>query len=200
MYEYSDSAPLRITSNFSTYENYDGKSFDYTSRRMRNGDLYEELRGQGTMDDENKGEAVYSMPDGLVFNLQENTMFPMAHTVELLRLIGQDRRFFSAVVFDGSDDEGPVEINTFIGEPVNVMGQIEMGPAIDPSLINVPAHKVRMAFFPVLEPDADAEYEMDMFFHENGVISDMHVEYREFSVRQSLKALEKLPMAECPEE
>lgn len=204
MYEYADSAPMKITSDFSTYETFDGKEFNFSSRRKRNGELYQELRGIGEFpvaeeaSSDTGGEAVYSMPDGLIFDLDQGVLFPMAHTVKVLEYAEAGKRFFHATIFDGSDEEGPVEINTFIGDRVNAMARLGEGNTnLDTTLINTPARKVRMAFFPLAEPNADAEYEMDVVFHDNGIISDMLVEYRDFSVTQKLVALEKLPENDC---
>ncbi len=196
-YEYADSPPIRITSDFSTYETYDGKSFDYTSRRKRNGELYKETRGRAEMKNDGTGTAHYTIPEELVFDLKEQTLFPMAHSLDILELAEQGEKLYSATIFDGSDEDGPVEINAFIGKSVNAMALIEALPEIDTTLINTPAWKVRMAFFPLIEAAADAEYEMDAVFHDNGVISDMLVEYRDFSVTQKLTALEKLEAEDC---
>src|SRR5262245_3315273 len=68
-YEYADSPPLKVTSTFSTYEMQDGKSFDYNSRRRRNGEIYEELRGEASLDGAKTGKALYSKPDKLSFDL-----------------------------------------------------------------------------------------------------------------------------------
>jgi hypothetical protein len=38
---------------------------------------------------------------------------------------------------------------------------------------------------------------MGMVFHENGIISDMTIEYDDFTVKQKLVSLEKLPAAAC---
>ncbi|MEC7029210.1 MAG: DUF1849 family protein, partial [Pseudomonadota bacterium] len=120
------------------------------------------------------------------------------HTVKVLEYAEAGKRFFHATIFDGSDEEGPVEINTFIGDRVNAMARLDdTNKNMDTTLINTPARKVRMAFFPLAEPNADAEYEMDVVFHDNGIISDMLVEYRDFSVTQKLVALEKLPENDC---
>lgn len=65
-YEYADSPGMTVTSDFSTYEPFDGKSFDFTSRRQRDGELYEELRGHAVMDGSGKkggGLARYSLPE-----------------------------------------------------------------------------------------------------------------------------------------
>ncbi len=197
LYEYADTSPMHITSDFSTYENYDSQSFDFTSRRKRNGKLYQELRGRASMDQDEKGEALFSMPEGLSFDLPAGTLFPVSHTLELLRRAKTGKKFFHATVFDGSDEDGPVEINAFIGKPVNAMANLTPSPDMDTALINTLAWNVRMAFFPLLNPDSDADYEMDVVFHENGVISDMLVEYKNFSVTQKLVAIEKLEKKEC---
>jgi len=54
-----------------------------------------------------------------------------------------------------------------------------------------------MAFFPLAMDSADSEYEMDIIFHENGIISNMLVEYKDFSVSQKLIALEKIKDNGC---
>jgi len=43
----------------------------------------------------------------------------------------------------------------------------------------------------------EADYEMDVIFHENGIISDMFIEYKDFSVTQKLVALEKIKKENC---
>ena len=195
-YEYADSPGMQITSDFSTFETFDGESFNFSARRKRNSNLYQELRGQATIADKG-GEAIFTMPDDLNFELSKGAMFPMAHTIEMVRKARDNKKFFQAVVFDGSDDEGPVEINTFIGKPANAMKVIEPSDDLDMTLLNTPAWNVRMAVFPTLQDEALSDYEMSMIFHENGIISDMLIEYDDFSVTQKLVALEKLEADSC---
>lgn len=195
-YEYADSPGMRITSDFSTFETFDGESFSFSSRRKRDSNLYQEFRGNATVADKG-GEVVFSIPEDVTFDLGKGALFPMAHTVEMVQKAKSDKKFFSAVVFDGSDDEGPVEINTFIGKPVNALQVLEPSDDLDMALLNTPAWKVRMAVFPTLKDEESSDYEMSMIFHENGVISDMLVEYDDFSVAQKLVALEKLEVDSC---
>lgn len=196
-YEYADSPAMNITSDFSTFEEFDGDDFNFSSRRKRDGDLYQELRGYAEMEDEESGLATFSKPEGLSYTLTPGTYFPMRHTVEMIRNAKAGKKFFTASVFDGSDEEGPVEINAFIGQPVNAMTVVSASPNLDMSLVNTPAWKVRMAVFPETDPSATADYEMSMIFHENGVISDMLIEYDDFSVTQKLVALEKMDFDSC---
>lgn len=198
LYEYADSPQMRITSDFTTYERIAGDSFDFNSRRRRDGELYEELRGQATMKDDG-GQAVFSIPDTLRFDLPPGTLFPMGHTVRVLNAAKEGKKFLNATIFDGSDDEGPTEINAFIGKPVNAMARITPSAAINAALINTPAWNVRLAFFPLNSNEADSDYEMDVVMHENGVISDMYVEYKDFSVTQKLIGLERIQGESCGE-
>lgn len=191
-YDYTDSPSTKVTSDFTTFETSDGQDFHFSARRKRNDKLYEELRGNATLGQGKKGNASFTMPDDLNYELTPNSLFPMGHTAEIVRAAKTGQKFFGAVVFDGSDDEGPVEINTFIGKPTNAMKYVTPSEALDMTLINTPAWNVRMAVFPEAQTGALSDYEMSMIFHENGVISDMLIEYDDFSVTQKLVALDKI--------
>ena len=197
-YEYADSPGMKISSDFSTFEAFDGKSFNFTSRRKRDGTLYQELRGSADLTGPG-GKAVFTMPEGLSYELTPGMLFPMGHTIEMVKQARAGNKFFNATVFDGSDEEGPIEINTFIGKKANAMAEIKPSKNLDMTLLNTPAWNVRRAVFPTENPEEHADYEMTMIFHDNGVISDMLIEYDDFSVTQKLVALEKLEGEKCGE-
>ena len=191
-YDYTDSPSTKVTSDFTTFETFDGQDFNFSARRKRDDKLYEELRGKATIKKDKAGKANFTMPDDLNYDLNQNALFPMAHTAQILKAAKTSQKFFQSDVFDGSDDEGPVEINTFIGKPVNAMRFVTPADSLDMSLLNTSAWNVRMAVFPTAQKEASSDYEMSMIFHENGVISDMLIEYDDFSVSQKLVALDKL--------
>jgi hypothetical protein len=196
-YEYADTPAMRISSDFSTFEPFDGKAFDYTARRERNGEVYDEIRGKAERTADGGGTAIYSMPEGMKYDLPEGTLFPMGHTFEMLRLAREGKKFFNATIFDGSDEEGTVEVNAFIGAPIDGAADVKPSKSLDTALLNIKAWHVRMAFFPLNKSDAGSDYEMDILLHDNGIISDMHVDYKDFSVRQKLSALENVPPKSC---
>lgn len=189
-YEYADSPGMRITSDFSTYEMFDGKGYDFASRRYRDGTLYQEIRGAA-----DSKKALYSQPEGVSHDLKKGTLFPMGHTMELIRRAKAGDKFYAAQVFDGSDEDGPIEINTFIGKKNK--NDRQGGKKIDESLLKGDAWKMRMAVFKAEQQEEESDYEMDIVFHDNGIISDMIIEYDDFSVRQSLVALEKVTAEAC---
>lgn len=196
-YEYADSPAMHVSSDFSTYEPFDGQSIDFSSQRMRDGQLVEELRGNGTINNAGDGEAIYSLPKGLEYDLPPGALFPMTHTKGVIEAIREHKKFFNAVIFDGSDEEGPVEVNAFIGKPVNAAENFRSAKGFDINLLKSPAYNVRLAYFPLKEASGSSDYEMNVVFHENGIISDMAIEYDDFSVTQKLLALEALP-DDCP--
>lgn len=195
-YEYADAPGMRIISDFSTYETFDGKRLDYTSRRQRDGEMYQELRGSADVTDKG-GRATYTMPDKLKYELAKGTLFPVSHTLELIKHAQAGDRFYNAEIFDGSDEDGPIEINTFIGKPAQVGKDLLANSKIDASLLKGKMWNVRMAVFPEKEQEEESDYEMNLSFHENGIISDMLIEYDDFSVRQKLVSLQAIPADSC---
>lgn len=187
LYEYADAPPMRMASNFSTYESFDGKNLNFSSQRKSNGEIFEEIRGEA-----HEGVVTFRFPEEKEMELPEGTLFPVAHTIEVARQIKSGQKFYNTVIFDGSDMEGAVEVNSFIGEAIDPSKLITKRDGLDMELLKVPARKVRLAFFPSGSEEITADYEMDLIFHENGVISDMLVEYDDFSVTQKLIALEKI--------
>ncbi len=189
-YEYADTPGMRITSDFSTYETFDGSDFHFTSRRQRDGEMYQEIRGIA-----GPGLAKFSKPENLKFDLAKGTLFPMGHTIELLKRAKAGDKIYSAQVFDGSDEDGPIEINTFIGKKAK--SSAVANAKIEADLLKGDAWNMRMAIFPEKDQEEESDYEMSMVFHENGIITDMVIDYDDFSVRQSLVALEKLTAENC---
>jgi hypothetical protein len=191
-YEYADSPAMQIMSDFSTYEPMDGRSIDFTSQRKRDGQLIEEIRGNASVDQKRKGAAVYNMPRGLEFDLPEGTLFPLGHTLNVLQAVHDGKKIYNGTVFDGSDADGPIEINAVIGRDLSASEMVKLNESIDAKLMQSPARKIRLAFFPLSKASESADYEMDIALHDNGVISDMYIEYDDFSITQKLIALEPL--------
>ncbi|MCB1782709.1 MAG: cell envelope integrity EipB family protein [Alphaproteobacteria bacterium] len=193
VYEYADGPAMQISSDFVTYESFDGKTINFTSQRKRDGQLFEELRGSAEMSEGGPAsEAVFNLPKGLTFDLPKGTLFPMGHTLSVLENIKKGKKFYSATIFDGGDEDGPVEVNSFIGKPIDPASVIKTDKDIDKSLLDSKAWEVRLAFFPLKNSESTADYEISLVFQENGVVSDMKIDYADFSVNQKLVALEPL--------
>lgn len=197
-YQYTDRPPVTVTSNFVSWEAKDGNRFHFTSESETDGIQDEMLRGAATRDDAGAGVAEYSEPEDLEFKLPKGFYFPSGHTLELIRRARSGQRIFNSVLFDGTDEDGPVEVNGFITEEVNVTKTMEFSDDVDTSLLEGRAWRMRLAFFSLAEgSDSTPIYEMEVLLHENGIVSTVTVEYRSFTIRQDLQALESLERDAC---
>ena len=177
------------------FEGFGGKSLNFSSSRITNGEPDQQLRGLATVAEGAKNIAKYSIPEDLSFVLTGDTLFPAAHTIKLIEAAEKGEKIVNAQVFDGSDDKGPVEINAIIGK--RTLPQPDS--KLDKALAGGEGWSMRLAVFPTAQDDNQtiSDYEMTMNLLENGVIKDMTVDYHNFSVTQKLVAIEPLKEDKC---
>ncbi|MEK7801462.1 MAG: DUF1849 family protein [Pseudomonadota bacterium] len=202
IYDYTNNPSSEVDTKFASFENYNGQQFQFSSTRRSNGEINSELRGDANLPSvegtKNMGTARYSIPTNLTYHLSTGTLFPIMHTAYLVAAAEAGQKVFNAHVFDGSDEDGPVEINAFIG-PVHKAQKWDAPKNIDQNLTAVDEWPVRMAVFSDKEEQSEAEYELTMTLLKNGIIKDMAVEYHDFSITQKLVALEKITAEKCGE-
>ncbi len=186
-YEYADIAPMRMTSNFTTYETFDGKSLNFASQRTRDSEVFEEIRGSANITEQG-GEAIFTKPESLKYDLPSGTLFPIAHSMAVANALQEKNKFFNATIFDGSDEDGPVQVNAFIGD--RITPDLKHRAAINPELVSDDIHEVQLAFFPSSSEETTADYEMSLAFFPNSVVGDTTIEYKDFTLTQKLIALE----------
>ncbi len=191
-YEYTGSPPVEIESKFASFEKFDGTMLNFSSSRLANGEQDQELRGLAKT---STNKAIYSIPENLSFDLSQATLFPAKHTVKLIESAEQGKKIVNATVFDGSDDQGPVEINAVIGKKTI----LESDAKLDKKLTSGTGWSMRLAVFPSNEDENQtiSDYEMTMTLQDNGIIRDMVVDYHNFSVSQKLVALEPITDDVC---
>jgi len=197
-YEYAGTSPMQVESKFTSFEGFDGKTLNFSSNRITNGESDQLLRGLAQLKTDGKSSAKYSLPSDLSFKLTNGTLFPAAHTIKLIEAAQNGQKIINATVFDGSDDQGPVEINVVIGKPTLP----DTKTKLDRMLIGGAGWSMRMAVFPnSLSEDGQSisDYEMSMDLLDNGIIKDMIVDYHNFSVTQKLVAIEPIKEEKCGE-
>jgi hypothetical protein len=199
-YKYAEQPAVTDTSHYVAFETMDGQQFSFNSERQENGEKTEQLRGFVDRKTDGAATALYSRPADLKYDLPKGYFLPTAHTMEVIRRAQAGQHFFDAVLFDGTDAEGPVAVGTFIGKKVTSeeLKSVTAGDKIDRDLLSGEAWHVRMAVFPLKNAfESTPSYEMEMYLHENGVVSHALVDYHTFVVEQALSALEKLPSKKC---
>jgi hypothetical protein len=163
------------------------------------------LRGEVDRQAEGTTVARFIRPPELTFDLKAGYYLPTQHTIEMIRHAKAGDKIFNAVLFDGTDDEGPVEVNAFITRQATadeLAAIAKRNGKIEAALLVPDAWHIRMAVFPLKpaegEDGSTPSYEMDMILHANGIISEAIVDYKQFKVAQRLTGLEALPAPDCP--
>jgi len=200
-YQYPEHPPVENTSHYVSFEAKDKSAFFFNSERQENGKTTEQLRGDVDIGKGGKATADYSRPPGLSYPLPKGYMLPTEQTNETIRHAERGDKFFDAVIFDGTDADGPVEINTFIGKKLTraeIKALATGNKDIDASLLTPNAWHLRVAVFPLKDKDGMLpSYEMSLVLHDNGVVSHALVDYGVFKVDQKLVGLERLKPPAC---
>lgn len=189
---YSEGDDMAMNTNYTTWEAKNGLRYRFNVRKLVNGELDEEVRGEANLQADGAGTAQFTKPEPQEMELPAGTMFPTAHTLAILDHAERNEPFFTRTIFDGSDAEGPTEVSTVAGKPG---APKEAGK--DPLLKVGKSWPVRMAFFPVQSDSAQPEYEMSLRLLENGIAESMQIDYGDFTVNAVLEKIEALPKSGC---
>lgn len=189
---YSEGDDMAMNTNYTTWEAKNGLRYRFNVRKLVNGELDEEVRGEANLQADGAGTAQFTKPEPQEMELPAGTMFPTAHTLAILDHAERNEPFFTRTIFDGSDAEGPTEVSTVAGKPG---APKESGK--DPLLKVGKSWPVRMAFFPLQSDSAQPEYEMSLRLLENGIAESMQIDYGDFTVNAVLEKIEALPKSGC---
>lgn len=199
-YQYPERRPVNNTNHYVAWEAKDGSRLEFNSERQEDGKPVELLRGSIERGADGTAEAHYTRPDGLLFKLPKGYYLPVAHTDEIITRARAGTKLYNAVMFDGTDADGPVSITAVIGKKATAeeIAALAASGKVDKTLLAPDAWHIRMAVFPLKNEDALLPaYEMDMLLHANGVVSHAVVDYRSFKVEQKLQSLEKISAPKC---
>ena len=210
-YSYRDGDDVQIRNDFVSWEAKDGNKLQFHVRKLVNGDLDEAIEGSA---ERSGGQVVahFTQPEEKDIPLSPETLFPTAHTLQLMQAVQHGPNLLFRKLFDGSDMDSGVSVNAVIsktpaaGKAEDAADKLptqktadggEGKKAIDSKLLASPAKSVSLAFFATGGGDASPEYEMSFDLHENGVASSMLMNYGDYVLSARLLALEPLPPGGC---
>jgi len=195
--QYEQDQPVTIDSNFVTWESKDGKTYRFNERRTRNGQPDEDIKGDaGFKGAKGAGGAVFSRPKDQNFDLPAGGLFPTAHTLLLIRKAEDGEHYLAAEVFDGSSVDGSVDISAVLGPKLDPKAH-PASETVKSPLIDRPSWNVRMAFFPDSSKDENPDYELGMRLMDNGIASEMTIDYGDYVIKAKLKEIQALPKPNC---
>lgn len=190
-FAYSSGDVIDIGWNVVTWEAKDGLRYRFFIRNFENGEKKEEFRGEARLDGPGQGGvADYVLPEGHKVTLPAGTLFPTAHTLELLKRIEAGDSFFWATIFDGFNEDGLSDVNAVMARPAATEAA---APGRPPLLSAAPSSRVTLAFFDHAGESTEPEQEQRVRLHLNGVVESITFDFGDFDVDGELRELKALP-------
>lgn len=213
IYEYSAANPVEMTTQVSSFEKFDGQVMDFSNVRFHDNEILNVVRGAASLEKNSGGFVQFSLPKLQKIRLDSGTFFPTAHTQYLIDEAKAGKKIIFAKIFDGSDTQGVFEANAVVTKslkaaplspplsPPNskLTNGSDSKSKIDPDLLNSAGWVIDMAVFPPQSVDELSDYELSMELQENGIVRSIRVDYHDFSIKQTLVLLQKLPKDTCEE-
>lgn len=194
---FDEGAPVRLVSNATSWESSDGRTYRFSVRHKTNGKEMEHIEGVANLTAATgAGKTQLTHPKPLTINLPPGTIFPVAHSLEIMRNAkkGGMPQFVSRTVFDGMDLKGLYQVNAVIG-PVKAL-RTDIPDKFD-KLKGVPSWSVDLAYFAITSSKAAPDHEIKMQLYANGVADDLVMDFADFIVRARLSQVELLPDPSC---
>jgi len=188
----------------SSWEEADAKKLRFSTTQYQNDKLADTSQGDAAR---SKGATPVVgvdlvKPAKKRVSLPQDIYFPMQHASSLVQAAKSGVKIFAANLYDGSEQgEKYYLTNTIIGK------KFEKGTAAAPApvkgadvLANVDSWPMAISYFEAGKDKQDQTpaYELSFRYFENGVTSDLKIDYGEFSIRGQLKEVTLLPPGKCP--
>ena len=183
--------PYIVDLTVSTWEANDGSEYRFNSRHVVNDKTVEDIRGRAHIRG-NDRKVFFTRPESDALDLPEGTIFPTRHALELIERAAKGATFVEATVFDGSSADG-LQHTTAVIFASYAPGSYE--GAGETILAGLRSWRMQIAYFKYSPGVADSqpEYEIAFRLFENGVSTDVMLDYGDFTLKGALKLLELLP-------
>lgn len=189
-----------LDTQLTTWESGDGLEMNLSQKMFIDSNLNTEERLNvkrpkgGT-----EGKGVMTKPKDLEFTIGSDVLFPSTHQTHLLDIAKSGTTHDVSIVFDGSDGEKTYKAISFIGkrrEPGSFATD-NNNPETAP-LRSIASWPMTISYYPT--DDANAEtpsYQSSFNMYENGVSTDLVLDYGTYALKGKLAKLDMLKTDEC---
>ena len=175
---------------FSSWESLDRTQLLFTMRSFDGSNLQEEFRGSAKLDAPGApGTVSYTLPKPEQEPLPAGTIFPTEHVVDLIDAARAGEQVLSRQVFDGSGEDALTRATAVIGQ-----AKTSSLPGGDSETV----WPISVAYFPLDGDDALPQFEISFDLSAQGVMSNVRLDYGEFTLDAALERLEPLTAPDCP--
>jgi hypothetical protein len=187
----SNDRSMQQVLEYSSWESLDGKSLQFVFRSRTNEET-EVISGDASQGD--PGEVRFREPATKSLRLPGGTVFPLAHTIELIDRAVAGERLVNRQVFDGTEDKAPPNVSAFIGVPKKA-GDHPYGKI--GALANRPGWSIRMAYHDAGSSAPEPNFEVSLLQLDNGVAPYVVLDYQDFSLILELRRIEAVAPSTC---
>lgn len=187
----------------SSWEGVPAKKLRFNSSTYLNDQLTEQARGTAERKGLSEAPSVdLAKPEKKTFDLGHQVYFPMQHSAALIDAARTGKTHFAADLYDGSEKGAKIyATSAVIGQrvapgPNKSLAGLKGADALD----TVPSWPVSISYYAkgnTAHKDELPLYEMSYRFHENGVTSEIVLDYGEYAMKGKLKELVMLDQSAC---
>ena len=179
-----------------TFESGDGKTFRFRVEHLDGNKVTSTVDGEAVRSGDGALSLKLKQPTPAQADLDHDAVFPTDMMLQALKAAQAGQPILALKVFDGSDDgEKVYHTMSIIGKPV-------AEPLADATK-DVAAMKsmrrwtTRISYFDVEKIDAPAVYVLTFQMWENGVSSDLIIDYGDFQLKGDMTSVDFLPVKPC---
>lgn len=178
--------------NQSTWEDNAGRMMRFDMSNMLNGQLVEKY--SGIAEHRENGTVVqFSKPDIANMELPSDVIFPGEHTRQVLKAAAAGRRLLSAKVYDGNGEDGLSDTLAVIGKAQGLLAP----PETEEILRGKTYWPLQISFFDLRQQQSEPDYRIGMKIFDNGIATDLHLDYSDFSLNGKVSNLTVLAEDKC---
>ena len=199
-YIQGEGSPQTMDIQLTSFESGDGKELDMKQKQFVNGALDTETRVKAKRSGDGKpGTGELEAKENKSFEIDAASIFPTAYQKQLMidAMKGESRS--TATVFEGSDDTKSVNAVAFIGAK-RESGKIEGGAdaATLDSLNKLASWPVTVSYYNTdSKADEPPTYAASFNMLENGVSTDLVLDYGSYALKGKLEKIEMLKADSC---
>ncbi|MGB8313005.1 MAG: DUF1849 family protein [Aestuariivirga sp.] len=199
-FNYKEGASRLFDTQSSSWETGDGKEMNYSEKEYVDSKPETEKRLNVARASRDKaGEVNITLPAEKNFSISADTVFPMRHQLRLMDAAARGNARDVSLVYDGSDEEKTVKAISFIGKGKKPgENQDDLNSPEAAPLQSLSSWPVTIGYYATGADAADTPlYQINFDMYENGVSTNLVMDYGSFALSGKLAHLEFLKAEAC---
>jgi EipB-like len=199
-YVQGEGSPQTMDVQLTSFESGDGKELDMRQKQFVNGMLDTETRVKAKLPGQGgQGSGELEGKETKSFEIDPAAVFPTAFQRQLLQSAENGESRATALVFEGSDDQKASRAVSFIGAKRSTNAIAAGADAATLSTLNkLPFWPVTVSYFDATaKGDESPTYSARFNMLENGVSTDLILDYGTYSLKGRLEKIELLKPEAC---